>query len=547
MMEVARLSLVLSMAAALACSPESTHPTVATPPPATTATPAARGAVHRLNAIEYNATVGDVLGTKLEPATAGWREGELLGFDNMAEVLGVDEPLYGHYFAAAAALAADVIDAPSLRSRFVECDLRSPECAQQSVRRAGLRLFRRPLTEQELQIYFGLYAGALEAGDPPLGAFELVLQALLASAQFVYRLELDAPAAAAPRDLGAFDLATRLSYFLWSSAPDDELLQAAADGSLLTDAKLGASVDRLLADPKASRFVESFAGQWLGARRVASHAAVPELYDWTPLVARAAGEEIVHFFGEFLLSDRSWLDFPKADVNYVTEPLARYYGIPTPEVALARVEQHPDGRAGFFGLAGFLALSSFDRRTSPSLRGRWISSTLLCAEPAPPPNGVPQLEVSAGDGPSTLNVRQTLELHRQNPGCAVCHAAFDPYGLALEEYDAIGRYRTTYADGTAVDASATLPPSEAHPDGLTFTGLAGLSDVVAADPRFGACLSQKLLMYGLGRRLESGDHPSLAHAFERWRAPGEVPSLRRLIRELVLSDAFRSRLPEVMP
>lgn len=539
------ISVVLALGAGLlGCSVDRASP----PESAPTELVVTRDAVHRLNAAEYNATVTDVLGSKLEPATASWRGGELMGFDNMAAVLSVDEQQYERYFAAARALASDFCDSEALRVRFADCDLSQADCAKSSIARAGLSLFRRPFSQDEQRIYEGLYAQALAKGDAPVTAFELVVRALLSSAQFIYRIELERAAASPdPLEVGAFDLASRLSYFLWSSAPDDALLQAATDGSLLEDAVLASSVDRMLTDPKASRFVDHFAGQLLGARRVGAHAAAPELYQWTPQVAQAAGAEIIEYFGEFVRSERAWDDFLKADVNYVTEPLARYYGIPTPVVPVARVEHHADQRAGFLGLAGFLALSSFDRRTSPSLRGRWISSTLLCAEPPVPPANVPKLEAASQDDPTPLNVRQALELHRRNPACASCHSLFDPYGLALEEYDAVGQYRTLYDDGTPVDASAALPPSESHPDGATFMGLAGVSDAVTADPRFSACLAQKLLLYGLGRPLEDPDMAALALAVERWRAPGEPPSVRRLLRELVLSAPFRTRLAEEAP
>lgn len=530
--------------ACLGCAAEPTS----IPPASETPLPKARGAVHRLNRAEYNATVADVLGTKLEPASASWREGELLGFDNMAAVLSVDEQQYERYFAAAKSLAADVMGSAELRGRFIDCDLSRPDCTEASLERAGLALFRRALTADERGVYSRLDARARELGDTPVAAFQLALTALLSSAQFLYRIELE-PAAPTrdARELGAFDLASRLSYFLWSSAPDAELLATAASGTLLDESTLSTTVERLLDDPKASRFVDRFAGQWLGAQRVAAHAAAPELYNWTPQVAQAAGDEMIRYFAEQVSSDRPWPDFLKADVNYVTEPLARYYGIPTPTEPVARVEHLTDDRAGFLGLGGFLALSSFDRRTSPSLRGRWIAGNLLCAEPPAPPANVPKLGGSAEGSAEPVNVRQTLELHRRDPACASCHALFDAYGLALEAYDAVGQFRSSYADGAAIDTTATLPPSEAHPEGLTFVGLAGLSDAVAADPRFGDCLAQKLLTYGLGRELEGSDTAALTGAVERWRAPGEVQSVRRLLKELVLSEAFRFHLPEPTP
>jgi hypothetical protein len=502
--------------------------------------------MHRLNTAEYNATVADVLGTRLQPGTGNWRGGELGGFDNMASVLGVDELQYGRYFDAAKTLATEVFAADDLRARFVACDPSEPLCVRSSIEATGLRLFRRPLTPDERSTYERVHEQALALGDAPLAALELTFQALLASAEFLYRIELDAdPGSPNAHPLSSFELASRLSYFLWSSAPDEALLAAAADDSLRDPTTLSSVVDRMLDDPKSERLITQFAGQWLGARQVLSHPVAPSLFYWTPEVAKAAGDEMLLYFSEFVRSERSWFEFPLADVNYVDEWLARFYGMPSTFVT-TRVEYKADRRAGFFGLAGFLALSSFDRRTSPSLRGRWIASNLLCETPPDPPQDVPKLE-DDGIDPSTLDIRELLEQHRDAPGCYGCHATFDPYGLALEEYDAIGLYRTTYSDGTLVDASATLPPSDAFPEGISFTGLEGLSNVVASDPAFGRCLAKKLLTYGLGRPVAESDEPYLAEAERDWRAPGQVLSIRRLIRALVATEPFRFRRGEAAP
>ncbi len=503
--------------------------------------------MHRLNTVEYNATVEDVLGTSLQPANGSWRGGEVAGFDNIASVLGVDEVQYDRYFNAAKTLAKEVFASDELRARFVSCELSEPACVAASIEAAGLRLFRRPLAVEELATYQRVYDAALTLGDSPVAALTLAFEALLSSAEFLYRIEIDAqPQSAEAHPLDSFELASRLSYFLWSSAPDEALLLAAAAGTLAEPATLSATVDRLLEDPKSQRFVTQFAGQWLGARQVASHAAavIPELYGWDASVARAAGDEMFLYFSEFLRSERSWFEFPLADVNYVEQELAYFYSMPTPSVAgPVRLEYKDDRRFGFFGLAGFLALSSPDRRTSPSLRGRWILSNLLCAEPPAPPPNVPKLE-DGGVDPTTFNVRQNLERHRESPECASCHALFDPYGLALEEYDAIGRFRSEYPDGTAVDASAVLPASESHPEGLAFTGLEGLASVVAADPRFGECLGKKLFTYGLGRLVSASDAPYLERAQQEWRGSGQTPSIRQLIRALVLTEPFRFRRGE---
>ena len=500
--------------------------------------------MHRLSSTEYDATVQDVLGTTLQPANASWRGGELGGFDNIASVLGVDEAQYDRYLGAAQALAKELLASEDLRPRFVPCDLGDASCGRSAIAAAGLRLFRRPLEPDELETYQCVYDTARGLGDDESAALTLTLQALLSSAEFLFRIELDPqPESTAGHPLGPYELASRLSYFLWSSAPDDALLQAAEDGSLTQPTKLSAIVDRMLDDPKSERLITNFAGQWLGARQLPSHPTIPKFYQWSPAMGLSAGQEMLLYFGDFLRTGRSWFEFPTADFNYVDGQLAYFYGIPTDLIGTGpfeRVEYHDDQRAGFFGLAGFLALSSLDRRTSPSRRGHWIASNLLCAEPPPPPANVPMLEGDAVDS-STLNVRQVLEKHRTDPGCSACHALFDPYGLALEEYDAIGLYRSTYDDGTPIDAATTLPPSDSHPDGLTFQGLDGLSRAVSTDPNFGACLAKKLFTYGLGRLVATSDEPHLQRAQQEWLTAGQTPSVRRLIQALVATEAFRFR------
>jgi hypothetical protein len=505
-------------------------------------------AIHRLNATEYNATVADVLGTSLQPANGSWRGGELAGFDNIASVLGVDEAQVQRAFDAAQALATEVMASGSLRARFVSCDLSDPVCVTSSIQRAGLRLVRRPLDPEELQTYQRVYESARGLGEDEPAAFTLVLQALLSSAEFLYRIELDPdPGSTAGHPLGPFELASRLSYFLWSSAPDDRLLDAASNGSLLDAEVLSATVDRMLADSKSERFVANLAGQWLGAREVLSHPVGPQFFKWSRQTAHAASQEILRYFSHFLRSGRSWFEFPRADINFVDGALAYFYGMPTDATEVGkfqRVEGFADERAGFLGLAGFLSVTSLDRRTSPSRRGRWIVSNLLCRDPPPPPPVVPVLDgdqPGADGGAATVNIRESLEKHRQNPGCAACHSLFDPYGLALEQYDAIGLYRTVYEDGTSVDASATLPASASNPDGRAIEGLEGLSQAVAADPGLGACLARKLLTYGLGRTMTAGDERHLEQARGEWLAPGQTPSIGRLIHALVATQAFLSR------
>jgi hypothetical protein len=497
-------------------------------------------AVHRLNTNEYNATVQDVLGTQLAPATDQWRGGELGGFDNMAAVLGVDGDQYERYFTAAEKLAGDVFAQDALRAKFLPCAVQDDAaCIKTIIQNAGLKVFRRPVSDEEVTTYAKVYAGARAQGDDHTASAKLVLQALLSSAEFLYRIELEpTPGSAVKHPLNAYELASRLSYFLWSSAPDDQLYNAAANDSLMDTAVLTQAVDYMLADPRSNRLVSNFAGQWLGVRRVGIHPTSPEIYPaWNPEIAAAAGEEMYQFFNEFLRNERDWRDFLKADMNFVNAPLAAFYGngMTAPATGL-RVENPGDGRAGFAGLVGFLAMTSPDRRSSPTLRGAWLLRNMMCTIPPDPPPNIPELEKS-GNTDST-NVRDVLEAHRSNPACAACHSLFDPFGLALEQYDGIGKFRATYADGSAIDPKTVLS------DGTELVGLDGAASAITKNPEFATCISQKMLTYRLGRLLVDADKPYLQVVNKEWLKEGATPSVKRLIQGLITSESFRYRRGE---
>ncbi|HEX2873724.1 MAG TPA: DUF1592 domain-containing protein [Polyangiaceae bacterium] len=501
------------------------------PTPGGAAVKPGRGEMHRLNSTEYNNTVADVLGTTLKPADANWRGGEIEGFDNVASVLGVDATQFGLYLDAAEKLANDVFASPTLKAKFVTCSTADDAaCVKDIISKAGLHIFRRPLRANEIATYQKVYTEARAQKQDHDGALKHVLWSLLSSAEFLYRIEL--PKGTGKRPLDGFELASRLSYFLWSSAPDDALLEAAANNALGKDTEVQAAVDRMLADFKSTRFTESFAGQFLGARKVAGHAVAPERFPmWTPAVASAAQNEMYLYFEEFLRNDRSWTEFLTADVNFVNTSLAPIYGMQNVTSAdLMKVNNTADKRAGFLGLAGFLALTSMDRRTSPTLRGKWVLGNLLCREAPPPPANVPKLEVGGKDLDNG-NVREILEAHRVRPDCAGCHAIFDPFGLAMEKYDAIGRYRDTYGDGSTINASTTL-------DGNTFEDLAGAANIVTSDPAFKSCITHKMFIYGLGRSPTGDDAAWIKELEEEWAA-GNM-TLKRLISGLVESVPFRN-------
>jgi hypothetical protein len=284
------------------------------------------------------------------------------------------------------------------------------------------------------------------------------------------------------------------------------------------------------------------------------HPAAPDVYpDWNPQLADAAAQEMYLFFNEFLRDpNKSWLDFMKADINFVNTDLAKEYGMPVPAGAtatnLVRVEGVKDGRSGFAGLLGFLAMSSPDRRSSPTLRGKWILMNLTCTTPPDPPPNVPKLE-DKGDT-TTTNVRAKLEAHRANPACAACHALFDPFGLALEQYDGIGKFRDKYPDGSTIDPATEMAMSSSYPSGLKFSGieggngLVGVADAVLQHPGYATCISKKMLSYSLGRLLTDTDTPYLDLVAKDWLAPGQNPSVARLIHGLVSTETFRSRRGE---
>jgi hypothetical protein len=363
---------------------------------------------------------------------------------------------------------------------------------------------------------------------------------MLTSVPFLYRVELDPdPASKDPHPVAPYEMASRLSYLFWSTMPDAELLGAAASGRLGSTDALSAEVTRLLADAKISEFVGSFAGQWLGLRDLESHQVDTDVYPtWNDQLKESMVQEGVAYFREFLSGGRSMDEFFTADVNFVDAPLARLYGINGGGGSSMRVTNTSDSRRGFVGLASFLTMTSYSYRTAPTLRGKWVLSNLLCQDIPPPPPNVPKLDPATAD-PSSLeseNVRVRLEQHRADPLCASCHKLLDPIGLGLENFDAIGKYRTVYTNGDAVDASGMLP------DGTAFDGLGELTDALSKDARFADCVERKLLTYALSREVVASDAAYVMSIREGWSKGGM--GFAALLREIALSTPFRNRRGE---
>ncbi len=490
--------------------------------------------MHRLNTAEYNATVADVLGTKLQPATVNWRGGEVDGFDNIAAVLGMNDDQYGLYVDAAETLALDVFANDATKAKVLTCATTDDmACVKTIIQQTGLRVFRRPILDAEVDTYTKVYKTARAQGEDHATSVKEILWALLSSAEFLYRMEYD-NGVTTDHPVTGYELASRLSYFLWSSAPDDAMLAAGAN--LNNDAAIDTTVTRMITDPKSARLVTNFAGQWLGAREVGPHAVDKPTYPtWSPDIANAAATEMYSYFDEFLRKDLPWTDFLKKDLNFVTPALASLYGITgVTGTTSTRVEAFAgDNRAGFMSLVGFLTVSSVAARSSPTLRGKWVLVNLLCAPPPPPPPGVPKLE-DGNAKPESTNVRAVLEAHRSAAGCKACHSVIDPYGLAMEQYDGIGQFRTQYPDKSTIDPSTTLI------DGTTFAGLQGAEDATAKDPRFQTCITEKLYTYGLGRSLSTDDKAKSAAITQTWQGGGQL-TVSKLLHALTASTAFRNR------
>ncbi len=393
----------------------------------------------------------------------------------------------------------------------------------------GLRAFRRPLETAETADFVVRYQEALAQGLTHDAALQHVVRILLASPQFIYRIEFDAQQAA--HTLTGYELASRLSYLMWSSMPDAALFAAAASGELSAAERLPAEVDRMLADPKSHELVDNFAEQWLGARRLTGHVVDTAVFpSWTPALGVAMQQEMAAYFDDFLHGQQTYDKFLTSPVNFVDPGLAALYGLQAPSgTQLTRVQNNSGVRVGFLGLAGFLTHTSRMERTAPSIRGKWIVNSLKCLELELPPNlAIPQL----AEPQANQTVRQVLEAHRANAACAGCHNILDPVGLGLEHFDAIGRYRETYANGLPVDAVGKLT------DGSSFDGLVQLADAMSKDPDFVACAAKKLFVYGLGRTVGESDR-YLDQIVTQWR--GQGLSLRNLIKTVVVNDTFRSR------
>lgn len=531
-----------------------------------------RVVLRRLNRVEYGNTVRDLTGVAVDVTADLPPDDTGYGFDTIADVLSLS-PLVLEKYVEIGSRVADQVVAEATSGRSADGTRgdvgrlfaagpppEDPEARaehrRKTIRHIADRAFRRPVDDSALD---RLVAVADRAESSAEGAFEAgvggALAAILSSPRFLFRVERSGVAAAendpaVPID--EYSLASRLSYFLWSSMPDDELFRLAADGRLRQD--LHGQVERMIADPRSDEFVTNFVGQWLQTRDVEGKAVDLEgLYrgrgrGWWRLARRfdqdvreAMRRETELLFAHVLHEGLPATDLLVAPVSFLNEPLARFYGIPDVHGSTMRLVDLPadSGRGGVLTHGSVLLVTSNPNRTSPVKRGLFVLDNLLGTPPPPPPPSVPPLEQAAAAAGEAATMRELMERHRSDPGCAACHARMDPLGLALERYDAVGRFRTG-EEGVGIDTSGRLITGE------RFADPAELAALIAGPRRrdFHRCLAEKMLTYAIGRGLEYSDAPAVDTIVESVQKTGR---LLDVVQGVVASVPFQMRRADDPP
>lgn len=471
-----------------------------------------RVTMRRLNRTEYNNTVRDLTGLDLKLANDFPSDDVGNGFDNIGDVLSLPPILMEKYLTAAKQIADEVMKSPDAAKKVFPRQANDPnnvdevvEVARANASSFAQRAFRRPLDADETERLFNLMRVAWDADAKKEEIMQTLITAVLASPHFIYRVEEDDPQdfVDGVRPLNDFEMASRLSYFLWSSMPDDRLVELAKEGKLHTAEQLNAEVDRMLSDPKAKALVENFAGQWLQLRDLEALSPDPVKFAaFDATLRRSMRRETELLFKSILDENRSILELLSASYTYLDERLAKHYGI---EGVSGNEFQKVDlmgKRRGVLMHGSILLLTSNPTRTSPVKRGKWVLENLLAEPPPPPPPNVPELG-AAGETLGTL--RQQMEQHRANPNCAVCHVKMDAVGFGLENFDAIGAWREA-------DGREKIEPSGILPGGRTFNGPLDLVQILVEDKKveFTRCLSLKMLTYALGRGLGVADRCTIS-------------------------------------
>lgn len=497
-----------------------------------------RTVIRRLNRMEYNNTVRDIFGVDTHPADSFPADGGGGGgFDNNADTLFIPPILLERYLVT----SGEILDkARPERIFFVKPTAKRArrEVAKQILNAFAYRAYRRPVEPAELAGLMSLYDATFQQMRSHESAVKHVLRALLVSPHFLFRIEQDQQSKQA-YPISDYELASRISYFLWASTPDEELLRLAGKRLLRTPKVLEEQVVRMLRSPKSQAFAESFSSQWLKVKDLYTSAQPDpgKFPNYNPALRDAMYQETVRFFDAVLHEDASLLTLLDADYTFLNEDLAKHYGIEgVTGKAMRRVSLTDKRRGGVVTMASVLTLTSYPLRTSPVLRGKYLMEQILGAEVPPPPPVVQTL--SQEDAPvAGLTFRQRLEQHRKKPECAGCHSRMDPLGFGLENFDAVGRWRDAIG-GKTVDASGEMTTGE------KFVGPFEMKQILLRQKEdFVKNLTEKLLAYALGRGLEPYDMGSVRKIIGTVKASNYRTST--LLREIIRSFPFQYRINSI--
>jgi hypothetical protein len=495
--------------------------------------------LRRLNRTEYGNTLRDLAGTTRDYGQSFPPENLSFGFDNIGEALTVQPLNIELYEQSAEAVLNELFARPAsdpVRAGLVGCDPATGgrNCVMQALVSFAQYAYRRPVLEAEVTGLADIAQDFVATGGTPVDGLKVALKGVLLSPHFIYRVELDPdPTSKVPHRVSPFELASRLSYYLWSTMPDQPLLVEAQQGTLATDVGLTTQVERMLSDPRAAALASNFVGQWLNLRRTEQvkpdYATFPSFDDELRTSLKTESEQ---FFNELFQKGRPISELLTGTFTYVNKRLATHYGLPAPAGdGFERVDLSGTPRLGFLTQASFLTATSNPTRTSPVKRGKWVLDQLLCSPPPPPPPGVD----ASGFDMGAASVRQRLEQHRAMEPCHSCHAVMDPIGLSFENFDGIGSYRTQDQYGP-IDATGTLPTADGD---VSFLGASELVPILAKDERFASCVAEKVLTYAVGRGFSSADQATLEAVTTAASAGGK--GFRSLFASVALSEAFRSR------
>lgn len=496
--------------------------------------------LRRLNRTEYNNTVHDLLGTSLRPADKLPDDETVEGFDTVGVGLSLSLQHLEGLEQAATQLIDELYALPTSdarRSGVLACQLQAGSeatCARQILSGFARRAFRRPVADVELASWLGLADKLRSTGNTYEEGLKAALRSILLSPHFLYMVEKSRPGAGGVAPLNQHELATRLSYFLWSTMPDATLAAAADSGGLADTTKLAAELQRMLKDLKAEALTENFVGQWLTLRRLALDEPDKKTFpNYDASLKDAAARETELFFGELINSNAPIESLLTADFTFVDPTLGKHYGVPVSGTGFERVSLSTTPRVGILTQTSFLIANSHPAFTSPTKRGAWVLEQLLCEPPPPPPADVMTQLTAPADGES---VREKLADHRANPSCAACHALMDPIGLGLENFDAIGAYHAT-ENNKPIDATGEL-------QGTSFSGARELASLIGGDPRLAGCFTRQLLTYAVGRSFITTEGASIANALVQDERGAGRQGVGDLIRAVAMSDVFRMRRGE---